>query len=576
MIGRLTRPPLQGALVRRSALIATTGVVLVGLVYIGRWLTFWYDEWSIILDRSTPNVETLLAPHVDHLSIVPVAIYQGLLHTFGMASYWPYLAVVWTCHFVACALLYRVVRARAGTFVAAVACISLLTLGAAFEDVLHAFQMSFLISVAFGLLAVDRLSVMPATRGRVSTAVIALAIAVGSSSVGVLFTGLIIVWGVLERRRELLAASLPVVAAYLLWYVTWGRTGQGPLQDATTGVFPIAASFGFGIGASVVALTGMAPPTYAPLGLAIGAALVTVGAIRGYRPGPLGFAALAALAAEYGLQAWFRSGFGIEYAARSGYLYSGAVFLWLAVADALRGLATRGPSVPVRVVVVIALGLAILGNATQFLGAGRAMRILRVDELAQLRLIESLRDDPDLDTAVPPDIELLPQVTADRYLPAIDRFGAPRLWIELGDNSVVTEEASPERVNAAALRLLDSAFRLGGAASPAPPPAGLAVGPGGSIRPGSTGCIDVVGASETSVTWDVAPGTGIRVGSERGGDLALLLGLRPQGLQAVGVDAGAALAAGDPVIPPTLPAGLAWHAELRVGEGTTPVCFVEG
>lgn len=561
-------------LVRRLVLAVTAVVVLAGLIYVGRWLTFWYDEWSVILDRSTPGIETLLAPHVDHLSIVPIAIYQAMLHVFGLASYWPYLALLWVCHFASSALLYRLVRRRSGPFLATVACISLLTLGAAFEDVLQVFQVSFLISTLFGLVAIDRLSVPAVGRHEVAIATLSLAVAVGSSSVGVLFTGLVVVWAILERRRDLVIAAGPVVVLYAIWYLAWGKSGQGPIGDPIADPRSTIAMFGFGLGASVVALTGLPPYLYAPLGLAIGAAIFVLGFRLGHRLGNLGLAALAALAAEYALQAWFRSGFGIVYAARSAYLYPAAVFLWIAIADAQRRVGDRRVSRPVRIALVLAVSVALTGNVTQFLGAGRAMRILRIDELAELRLMEVLRAEPGLVRDVSPDPELLPQVTANRYFAAIDRFGSPRLWIERGRESVVSDEASPARVNAAALRLLRDGFQLGGLTSVVQRPSIVRVDPPGQILELANGCIWLSGPSPYRVRWTVPPGSGVRIALGDDTVTYLGLGLQPEGLQVPGKDVMSALEGAEAVILPTLPTGMTWQAELGLAPGTTTVCLV--
>jgi hypothetical protein len=569
----LPRVSDRGTTVRRLALLGAGIAALGMLLYVGRWLTFWYDEWSVILDRPTPSIGSLLAPHVDHLSTVAVAVYQLLLHAVGMASYWPYLAVAWTAHLASSMLLYRIVRHRAGTFVGAVAAISLLTLGAAWEDVLHAFQLSFLISVAFGLLAVDRLLESPAHTRTSVVALVALLVAVGSSSVGVLFTGLILVWGLLSRRREVLGPALVAAILYAAWYLTWGRSGQGVLRSESGGLIAILATFMYGIGASVTAPFGLAPYARAPWGIVVGAALALGAWARGHRPGALGLAALAALAAEYGLQAAFRSAFGIEYAARSAYLYPGVVFLWIAAGDMLVALNPKGPSNPVRLLVAAGLIVAIAGGATQFLGAGRAMRVLRVDELAVLRLIEEFRDLDGLSRDVSPDEELVPQVTPDRYLVAIDRFGSPRLWIEGSDPDVVRREATPSRVNAAALRLLEPGFKLGGPAAPPAEAARSAFAAQNTARLDAEGCVAATHDAEPVVRISVPRGLGFRVDAGEGSRPGLVMGIEPAGLEAPPEPVLSSLRAGGVVVPPDLPPDRQWHVELELAAGDR-VCLV--
>ena len=89
-------------------------------------------------------MEALLAPHVDHLTTVPVLVYELLMRAFGLGSYWPWLGVLWLCHFGCAALLYRITSNAANPWLGALAAVSLLTLGPAFEDLLHAFQVGFL------------------------------------------------------------------------------------------------------------------------------------------------------------------------------------------------------------------------------------------------------------------------------------------------------------------------------------------------------------------------------------------------------------------------------------------------
>src|SRR5665647_2300387 len=80
------------------ALAAASLTMLILLVLVGRWLTFWYDEWDFIFVGPTLAAGSLLTPHVDHLSILPILVYQLLLRLFGLDSYWPFLAVTWLLH----------------------------------------------------------------------------------------------------------------------------------------------------------------------------------------------------------------------------------------------------------------------------------------------------------------------------------------------------------------------------------------------------------------------------------------------------------------------------------------------
>jgi hypothetical protein len=85
------------------------------LLYVSRWLTFWYDEWDFVVARPDPSVRSIFEPHVDGFLATVAVIYQAILHVFGLGSYLPYLLVDWLAHFVCVGLLYHIVARRSGT-----------------------------------------------------------------------------------------------------------------------------------------------------------------------------------------------------------------------------------------------------------------------------------------------------------------------------------------------------------------------------------------------------------------------------------------------------------------------------
>jgi hypothetical protein len=543
-----------GSLVLLGAVVA----MLLLLVDLGRWLTFWYDEWNFVLDRADPSIETLLAPHVDHLSIVPVLLYEALLRIAGLGSYWPWLVALWACHLLSVALLYRITSRFAGTWLAVLAALSLLTLGPAFEDLLQAFQVSFLLSTAFGLLAVERLTASHAVRwADVVIAAPALVIAAASSSVGILFLGLLLLWSVLDGRRLGVVAGLPALAGYALWYVLWRHATSGPIGGLSTDPTALLQTFFFGLGAAICAVVGLAPYLYAPLGWLVWAGVATRLAVERLSPSALGVASLAALVAMYALQAVFRSGLGIEHAARSAYLYPAAIFLWIAAADIFR--VGRRPRIRRSTVVAIALGAVVVAalNLTQLVGSGRAMRGLRVNELAILRLISTNGDASALVRDVSPDPELMPQVTADRYLAAVRRFGEPQLAVEPAGDAF-EQLIQPGRLNRAAVALFGPAFDAETSPSPIPLD-GLRVAAGTS-RPGPSGCIVVEASGAPVVAFRLEAGDGFTISPVPS---SIRVGIRPTDLADAGalgsVRGGVMVAA-----PPPLAGGQPWFVEAVV------------
>lgn len=565
-----TRP--NPSVLRRVVMLGAGLGMLALLVFVGRWLTFWRDEWSFILERPDPTIAAFLAPHVDHLSAVPVLIYQVLLRGFGMSSYWPYLAVLWICHFATVILLYRIVARSAGPWIATLAALSLLTLGCAFEDLLQAFQLSFLVSTAFGLLAIDRL--YPGRTGRArdtAIASVALVIAVGSSSVGVILLGIVVAWGVIGRYRQPVLAAGPAALAYGIWFLTWRQVGSsGPTQAPSSDPLAWVSQFVYGLGATVSGVIGLPPYRFASIGAILGAGATVLLVVKGYRPTALAGAALLGLLAMYVLQAVLRSGFGAEFGARSAYLYPGAIFLWLAVADGLVGRRIPVVKWDLRAVLSVALVFAIAGNLAQFVGAARGMRDLRATMMAELQLVERARAVDGLAMDRSPDVDYFPQITPRLYLAAIDRFGAPGLAVPRApDGALVNVDSA--HLNAAALELLADGFETSGTPASGPP-VDLVVDVG-LARPEGPGCVIATGSGSLVARWTVGAGEGFSVRPGTGTRADVRLGVEPIGLAPVTGSIAEKVSAGGAVLPPGLPDGAPWYASVEA-DGPVTICRI--
>ena len=121
------------------------------LLYLGRSLTFWHDEWrSITFDGGFVDY---FRPVNEHWSTFPLALYRATFELVELRSYLPYLAQVIVLHLVAGTGAYVLMRRRVGPFVATLLALPLLLLGAGAENLFWAFQTGFVGSVMFGVWA---------------------------------------------------------------------------------------------------------------------------------------------------------------------------------------------------------------------------------------------------------------------------------------------------------------------------------------------------------------------------------------------------------------------------------------
>jgi hypothetical protein len=555
-------------------------VLLALLVHAARWLTFWTDEWAFIISRPDPSITSLLSRHVDHPSLVPVLVYQALFRVAGLTWYYPYLAVTWALHFGCVWLLYAIIRRRAGPWAALVGGLSLLFLGSGWENLLHAFQTSFLLSKAGGLCAlalVLDIDGAPRPFARRLLAAVALCIALASSGVGVLFLTLLACHAVLRRDVRDLLVAVPGASLFLVWMVIWGPTGRldaGAWPSLSHAVSRMAA----GIGAAAAGIAGLPPHRFALAGGLLLLVVAAVWRLRGGRVSSLGLAAGLCLLVQYGLEAVLRAEFPVDRAARSAYVYLGALLLWLVVADAVGASGIRASSTLVRSAMSLALMLAVAGNMAQFVGAARSMKVLRGTLVSELRLVEAARADGE--TALPDDLVVPGRYfLARRYLAATDRFGIPRLFC-CEPPWTVEGYVDRARFDRAALTLANRLLREepGASIEGAPPAVGLSGGPMDVSTRGA--CVRLVaGARGAAATWTL-PGTRFAIKAEQlTGPLRIAAGvLEPP---------AAPLASAPHRVPPAqlpivgrlpaLPRGLHWSLRVELDEGDrVEVCTAAG
>src|ERR1700680_3625144 len=136
---------------------ALVAVASAYLMWKGRGNTFFFDEWGW-LEQPRSGLDWLLRPYNDHLQIVPVAAYQLLFHTVGLAHYWVFRLIQTLVHLGSVAVIFEFARRRLD-WLAVPLVLPVAVLGSGWDYVLWPVSMGFVASIAFGvaaLLALER------------------------------------------------------------------------------------------------------------------------------------------------------------------------------------------------------------------------------------------------------------------------------------------------------------------------------------------------------------------------------------------------------------------------------------
>lgn len=400
------------------------------LLSLGSGLSFFQDSWDLLMNRREVTVETLLAPHNEHIVLFPTAISQLMLRLFGMSSARPELVVLVAFLLATAVLVFVYVRRRTGPWPALMAAVVLLFLGPAWQDLLWPFQVGFVGSLLFGLamlLALERED----GRGDLAACVF-LALALGFSSLGLAFAAAAAV-DLLQKRgergpRRAYLLALPLLL-YGAWYLGWGRDAESHLSLHNVLVSP--RFVWEGVVASVDSLLALATIAGEVVGRSKWAIAVLLAAlaliVHGQRRRP-GFAPglwpVLAAAASF----WFLAAFNYipgREAYSSRYIYVGCVFVLLIAANLVKDVRFGRPALltgGVVTLVVVGFNLVPLREGRDFLREQTALT------RADLAALEISRDSVDPAFALTPEVagsSYLVNVSAGQYLEAVDEYGSP-------------------------------------------------------------------------------------------------------------------------------------------------------
>lgn len=420
-----SRRPLQRftalPAVARSALAGAVLAVLMGCatafyLWQAAGLTFYYDEWDFVINRRGWDLDTLLEPHNEHLSVVPMLVYKLLFAVVGLDPYWPYLFTVLVCHLVVVALVFVVARSRVGDVPALLAAAVVLFLGSAWESLLWPFQIGYLLSVAAGLgiiVLLERRTLL-ADAG----ACVLLALALASSSIGISIVVLAVALLAFspDRWRRAWVALVPA-ALYAVWWLAYGgarpEIGGGYEQN-----LPLLPKYTADSAAGAVGgVTGLGLDWGRPLALVLGA-LVAIRLARSTAV-PVRLVALLASALAFWMLGALTRG-QLQVPESSRYLYFGGIAVVLIGVELLsrRPLRTRG-----LMVLTVAVGFAALGNAQLLRGGALHLRDYTGHVAAGLGALELAG--PAAPTEFAPVPVHAPNVTAGLYFEAVEELGSP-------------------------------------------------------------------------------------------------------------------------------------------------------
>jgi hypothetical protein len=361
-----------------------------------------------------------------------VLIWKLLFSVVGLHSHIPYEAVLLVAHIAAVLLLFTLVRRRSGDLPAFAAGLTLLVLGSGGTDIVWAFQIGFVGSVAFGLLAMLLLEGDPHFPTRLLPASGALLASLMCSGVGLAFLAAIAVELALDtsRRRFMLALVAPV-AAYAGWSLTFGAAVP-PLGS----ILSLAGFVVWGVAATGAGVLG-----YSGTGGVVIPILIALVAVHWYRQRKLyGWQ----VGMGVGLVAWFtlaglgRAQRGPTEAGDPRYVYPAAVFLLPLLVDAARDLPWRSVWRPA---LIAGFALAMAGNVAQLWNAAESQSSLTKIETSELQTMAIFRGTPDMALNRSPDKSVMPHVTAGGYFGAVDQLGSPVPISGVGDLSSLPPHA---------------------------------------------------------------------------------------------------------------------------------------
>lgn len=439
MLTRTRRPDLADAIVAVAVVVA-----FLALLWLGRGLTFFADEWAVMADR-TISLDSFIQPFNEHWLGVTIVVYRLMLEAFGLGTYMPYLGLLAALHVIVVVLVYAVARRSTSPWLAAAAAVVIAFFGSGFENLYWSMQIGFLISIALGLGALLLLDGSP-TRSRIALATGLLTIGMMTSGFGIFMLVLVGLDLLLDRARWRVVPAMFIPGlVYVAWYLAYGRSGVATARDPFTldAVLGIPRFLLEGIGTAFGSVLGVGPQVGMLVGLTLGAGIV-VQLVRGRVVSRRAIACFGAVVFMYALLALIRAQLFDGAALYSRYAYLSGIFAILGLA-ALIGRRPLPEQRGLRLVTVGGLAavfaLALIWNVWLLI----AGRVIFEERAAYTRAVVTVVMG-DLDPSIDPDkVELLDR-TVTRLREVLVEFGSPLEDALAGDAVPPVDPAIVERV----------------------------------------------------------------------------------------------------------------------------------
>jgi len=210
---------------RTDAFVAAATVIAsLALLWLGRGMTFFADEWEVIAARPL-GLDSFVTPFNEHWLGVQVTVFRALVEALGLGSYMPFLAVLVALHALVALEVYVLARRATYPWIAAAVTVVVLLFGSGFEDLFWAMQIGFVGAIALGFGALLLLDGRPGG-GRVVAATVLLTFAIMTSGFGLFMLALVGLDLLVDpARRRLVPTTFVPAGIWLVWYLALGRAG---------------------------------------------------------------------------------------------------------------------------------------------------------------------------------------------------------------------------------------------------------------------------------------------------------------------------------------------------------------